>query len=501
MKQQNLQIQRGMVIVTILLFIFVGILQAQLNPVPVLSTISPESIERGNDGITISLFGENFVSASVVSWNGVELSTNIVSSSELEANVPSEYFSQLGTVDVNVINPLPGGGTSENKHFTVTGVDQIVNSVSPAIMRQDVSDLSIIVRGENFTENSVVRFAGVERTTTFVSATELHAIFLISDLENVGHYNITVYNFGSGGVSNAVDFQIIYGTPEISDMTPDLRKVRDAGFIISISGVRFAPSATVFFDDIPLLTTFVSSAQIRAEIPDALIDVPKTYLVSVKNPAPGGGSSNTVTFVVVDPVPVINSVSPGRQRTGSAGFMMKVNGTGFSPTSKGLLNGSERITTFVNESQIYVSIGSEDLRVTGTYPVTVRDLSLSKKESVPAYLAVSENKGKSDPTNDKIVNDFSGGKGLVPHNYPNPFNPVTEIRFAIPSNAVISLEVYNSVGQEIGILLNKVELSAGEHSVPFDGAGLSSGQYFYRLTSDNMAGNVMTSMNKMILIK
>ncbi|MBU0690626.1 T9SS type A sorting domain-containing protein [bacterium] len=80
-------------------------------------------------------------------------------------------------------------------------------------------------------------------------------------------------------------------------------------------------------------------------------------------------------------------------------------------------------------------------------------------------------------------------------NYPNPFNPVTTIRFSLPTAGHTRLSVYNVAGQEVAVLTNG-NLSAGSHSVNFDGAALSSGVYFYSLTSGDI-----TVTKKMLLMK
>jgi hypothetical protein len=67
-------------------------------------------------------------------------------------------------------------------------------------------------------------------------------------------------------------------------------------------------------------------------------------------------------------------------------------------------------------------------------------------------------------------------------NYPNPFNPATEIGYELPSAAFVSLKVFDQLGREVANLVND-RREAGIHSVRFDGAGLTSGVYFYRLTA------------------
>ncbi len=80
-------------------------------------------------------------------------------------------------------------------------------------------------------------------------------------------------------------------------------------------------------------------------------------------------------------------------------------------------------------------------------------------------------------------------------NYPNPFNPTTEISFDLPKESNVKLSVFNVLGQKVADLLNE-KLSAGTHSVKFDGSNLTSGIYFYKMQS-----NGFTAIKKMILVK
>ncbi len=84
---------------------------------------------------------------------------------------------------------------------------------------------------------------------------------------------------------------------------------------------------------------------------------------------------------------------------------------------------------------------------------------------------------------------------LLSQNYPNPFNPTTNIRFRIAKSGFVSLKVYDVLGREVATLVNQ-EKPAGNYEVKFDGSGLSSGIYFYKLSTENY-----TSVKKMILMK
>jgi hypothetical protein len=80
-------------------------------------------------------------------------------------------------------------------------------------------------------------------------------------------------------------------------------------------------------------------------------------------------------------------------------------------------------------------------------------------------------------------------------NYPNPFNPSTTIEYALPTNAQVSLKLYNALGEEVRELVNEMQ-TAGVKSVRLNAENLPSGVYLYKL----VAGTFRQS-KKMILIR
>ncbi len=80
-------------------------------------------------------------------------------------------------------------------------------------------------------------------------------------------------------------------------------------------------------------------------------------------------------------------------------------------------------------------------------------------------------------------------------NYPNPFNPTTQIRFGLPINSFVKLEVFNMVGQKVSTVVNERKPS-GWHEVTFDASNLASGIYIYRIQAANFA-----ETKKLVLIK
>ncbi|HAS81051.1 MAG: hypothetical protein UR25_C0005G0035 [Candidatus Nomurabacteria bacterium GW2011_GWE1_32_28] len=80
-------------------------------------------------------------------------------------------------------------------------------------------------------------------------------------------------------------------------------------------------------------------------------------------------------------------------------------------------------------------------------------------------------------------------------NYPNPFNPETVISYQLPIDDFVNLKIYDIVGREVSELVNE-EKKAGIYQIRFDGSNLSSGVYFYRITTGDFS-----KIKKMILIK
>ena len=97
--------------------------------------------------------------------------------------------------------------------------------------------------------------------------------------------------------------------------------------------------------------------------------------------------------------------------------------------------------------------------------------------------------GKND---ERILNP---NRFSLNQNFPNPFNPSTSIEYSLEKRSKIKLQVFNSLGQKVRTLVNQLQ-AAGIYEVEFNSQNLTSGSYYYVLTSDNIV-----KANKMILVK
>jgi len=96
----------------------------------------------------------------------------------------------------------------------------------------------------------------------------------------------------------------------------------------------------------------------------------------------------------------------------------------------------------------------------------------------------------------QFIFSYTGPKEFkLEQNYPNPFNPTTTIQYQLPQDARVTLKVYDILGSEVTTLVNE-EQEAGYKEVQFNGNGIASGMYVYRL----QAGDFV-STKKMMLLK
>lgn len=89
-----------------------------------------------------------------------------------------------------------------------------------------------------------------------------------------------------------------------------------------------------------------------------------------------------------------------------------------------------------------------------------------------------------------MLTDYS-----ISQNYPNPFNPSTTISYALPKEEMVTIRVYDILGQVVKTLVNQSQ-SAGTHTVSFKANELTSGIYFYSIQAGNF-----NQVKKMMLLK
>lgn len=153
----------------------------------------------------------------------------------------------------------------------------------------------------------------------------------------------------------------------------------------------------------------------------------------------------------------------------------------------------------------WYQIGTNSPTVSTSNPVgldfelkcVVTDAANNNKTSNIIYVTVggSAKIAAGDPLQSKAVSQDVLTEYALTQNFPNPFNPTTTIRFSLPEASFVTLKVFDMLGREITELISEVK-SSGEYEVEFDGTGLPSGTYIYRLTAGKYS-----AVGKMTLMK
>lgn len=179
--------------------------------VPAITSLSPSSI-RGANSLTLTVNGSNFVSGSVIKWNGTNMTTTYASSTQLTASI-NKYYTTLsvypGSIAISILNP--DGGRSANATLTITQPITVpaISSLSPNSLTGGTS-FTLTVNGTNFTSGSIIKWNGTNMTTTYVSSTQLTA--------SINRYYTTLSSYP--------------GSIKISVLNPDGGRSADASLTI-----------------------------------------------------------------------------------------------------------------------------------------------------------------------------------------------------------------------------------------------------------------------------
>src|SRR5437762_1543287 len=271
---------------------------------PTITSISPTSTIAGSGQFTLTVNGTNFLStspASTVNWNGSPLTTTFVSSTQLTAIVPAANVATVGTASVTVVNPAPGGGTSNSVTFTINPPPPVITSATTASGTVGVAFSYQITATNNptsFNATGLPSGLTVNTTTGVISGTPTTA----------GAYTVAISASNAGGTGSAtLTLTINNPVPTTTSISPASTTAGSAQFTLTVNGTNFVSTSTVDWNGSPLATTFVSSIQLTAVVPAANVAAVGTASVTVVNPAPGGGTSNAQTFTINPPPPVITS--------------------------------------------------------------------------------------------------------------------------------------------------------------------------------------------------
>lgn len=281
----------------------------EANPVPSLDELVPAGVIAGAASQTITLQGAGFLPHSKVYWNAQPRPTVYVNATTLQAKLETSDLAQPGDAALTVVNPAPGGGTSNAAAFGVAapGSNPIpaLLRISPPSANVDEatgSALTLTVYGSGFGPESQGLWNGEPRPTEYLSTEELRIIVSGADLLTAGQASVSVRNPApGGGESNAASFTIGASgdnpLPAVEQVAAIAHNA-DHSYTLTLTGTGFVAGSQARWNGANRPTSVTSSTQLTLQISGADFAAGSGAL-SVVNPTPGGGVSEEYLYVVL----------------------------------------------------------------------------------------------------------------------------------------------------------------------------------------------------------
>jgi uncharacterized protein (DUF1800 family) len=265
------------------------------NPVPILSTVTPDLVVIGKFSLTLT--GSGFMNGSVVNFGSQSLTTTFVSPTELTAT-GTATIAQVGTVNVSVTNPNPVSATSAPIPVQVVASSNIVVTLTPK---------SVTIGAGNTTQFQ----ATVTGTTDIQVSWSVNGVpygnNTVGTVDGNGNYTAPVNIVGLGSVtvtaasvvdptkSGSATVTLSNPVPTLTAITPGT--IGPGAFQLTFYGTGFVATSTATFGGQPLQITYVTDTMITA-VGTATSAQAGNVPIIVTNPVPGGGTSNSLNVTV-----------------------------------------------------------------------------------------------------------------------------------------------------------------------------------------------------------
>ena len=353
------------------LFLALASLTPVTSPAPSITNVTPSKV-RGGAPTTLTITGSGFNALSVVKWNGNSETTTVVSTTKLQAMIPTADLS-VGTGLVSVVNPTPGGGSSGVLPVTVD--PPAVLAVNATTVGPGSSETVTLTGGFGGAKDWITLAASGAPNTThlqwiYVGAGVTSRTWTVTMPTTAGTYEFRL--FLNDGYTRAATSPTVTVDPSINpapvatSLSPASASVGGPAFTLTVNGSSFVSSSVVRWNGVARPTTFVSSTKLQAAIGTADIASPSSAQVTVFTAAPGGGTTAPLAFGVTQP-PVLAisaaTVSPGGSET-----VTLTGGAGGSSDWLALASTSAVNTSFLQ--WVYVGSGVTTRTWTVTMPAT-----------------------------------------------------------------------------------------------------------------------------------
>jgi len=287
---------------------------------PTLSSLSP-AIAAANTAFTLTINGSGFTSASVIIFDGAALPTTFISATQVQASISATAVQNPGPYNVSVASTAAEGAPVSNVLVETSVYLGAITGITPATAVAGGAQFTLTVSGGTFSSTAVVVFGSTDLPTTLVNPQQLTATVSASLLQTASTVPVTVRASSdpAAPVTNAVSFTI-QPLPALglNSVYPGTVTVGGTGPQLTLLGQGFLPTAVAFWNGVALPTTYVSQAELQAQVPTADIAAAGTANVTVKNTS--GGATPPLPVLISAPASDAVAIQMNPAHTGAVTF-------------------------------------------------------------------------------------------------------------------------------------------------------------------------------------
>ena len=287
-----------------------------------LTSLNPDTAQVGV-AFTLTVNGSGFVAGSSIMFNGNPVATTFVSATQLTAAIGAAAVPQARNYDVYVVPSLLDGNTFSNTLELTVAPLPMISALTPGTVVAGLPGFSLTVTGSNFGLDSVVIFGGAALVTTWQNGSLLTATVTSAQVLNAGTVPVIVASSSNAdALLSAPSSFTVQPLPALASnsVDPSIVNVGGQGFVLTVLGQGFMPSAVVQWNGTALQTAYVSELELQAQLPAANLASIGTAAVTVQNSGSGAAAGAPLTVKITAALPDAVSLQINPAHTGAISY-------------------------------------------------------------------------------------------------------------------------------------------------------------------------------------
>ncbi|AHJ96877.1 choice-of-anchor D domain-containing protein [Hymenobacter swuensis] len=277
---------------------------ALCSTAPIITGFTPQT---GTVGTVVTISGTNLATITGVTFAGISATNVSATASSVTATVAAG--TPIGAAAVVLSDGTTAYSATSTFDVTAPTPTPAITGFTPD--RGPVGTV-VTISGTDLTGATVVRFNGTAASSyTVTNATTITVT--VPTGATTGSITVTM---AGGTATSGTSFSVENAVPTLTGLDPGTQVAGAASFTLTATGTNFLPSSVLDFNGSALSTTYLSDTQLSATVPATAIAMAGSYPVTVISPAPGGGTSGAVAFIVS--VPFAGLVEPFEQGSKSS---------------------------------------------------------------------------------------------------------------------------------------------------------------------------------------